>query len=654
MVSHAPALPPLIELREIKRHYGGQDGSPKQTVLHGLTLQIHKGEFVAIVGPSGSGKSTLMNILGCLDRADSGSYFFNGQDVSQYEPDKLAWLRREAFGFVFQGYHLISSESALENVQLPALYANKTEPERVARASELLQRLGLGAYLHKRPQQLSGGQQQRVSIARALMNGGHVLLADEPTGALDSYSGAEVMRLFNELAQAGHTILLITHDKQIAQQAERVIEIRDGHIIADSMTGKEAPAIEQQLIPWEPSLDHISSGSRRLESLSAAWRAICAHRLRSFLTLLGIVIGVASIIVMLAVGEGARQRVMVQMGTMGTSILYMSSIVPATGGPKGELTAEDLQAVAQLASISQVMPVIGDPIMVRYGNVSRSIYVFAANESMPLIHHWPMAKGRFYSAAEDHALVPVVVLGASVSRRFFGDDSPLGQQLLIGQGSFEVIGVMQERGADSGAQDYDDMVFIPYESARARVYRTQTQPDYVVLEASGTEQVYEAEAQLRQLLIERHGGREDFGIGNAAARLQAEAATRRSMSMMLGMIAAVSLLVGGIGVMNVMLMSVKERTREIGIRMAIGARQADIRSLFISESALLSIGGGLSGVGLGILSGAIMLYSGIPMVFSIRAICVAFLTAVLVGILFAYMPARAAARLDPVRALTGE
>ncbi|MGG4773529.1 ATP-binding cassette domain-containing protein [Alcaligenaceae bacterium 429] len=653
------AVTPLIELKAIRKQYGGLDGAPVVEVLHGIDLRIHAGEFVAIVGQSGSGKSTLMHILGCLDSPSSGDYFFQGKDVARLDADSLARLRREAFGFVFQGYHLIPTESARENVEVPAVYAGTPIEQRNARASALLERLGLAERQANRPHQLSGGQQQRVSIARALMNGGHIILADEPTGALDSQSGKEVMALFHELADAGHTIILITHDRSVAAQARRVIEIRDGQIVGDSGKAEQtqAPMPDALANFWEPTAqptERAVQGEELREALRAAWRTMRVNRARTLLTLLGIIIGVASVIVMMAVGEGARQRVMAQMGTMGTTIMYMSGTKPVTGGPRGILSDEDLAAVRTLPEISRVMPVIGDPITVRFANVSLQVYVFAANEEMPSMHHWRVAEGRYYTAQEDKSLAPVVVLGAAMRKRFFGDKSPVGELLLIGNSPFEVIGVMEERGADSGAQSYDDMVFIPYQAGRARVYQAQTQPDYVVMEAASSDVVFEAERSVRDLLMARHGDREDFSIGNAAARLQAEASTRRSMTIMLGLIAAVSLLVGGIGVMNVMLMSVKERTREIGIRMATGARQRDILRQFLTESMVLTVSGGMTGIALAALLGIGLALVGMDMVFSVSAIVGAFGCAVITGLVFGFMPARTAARMDPVVALAGE
>ena len=647
----------------MRRRYGGGE-QPEVEVLRGISLSIHAGEFVAIVGASGSGKSTLMNLLGCLDRPSSGSYRFQGEDVAGFDADQLAWLRREAFGFVFQGYHLIRAESACENVEVPAIYAGTPREERTRRAAALLARLGLADKLHHRPTQLSGGQQQRVSIARALMNGGRIILADEPTGALDTQSGAEVMALLHELADAGHTIVLITHDREVAAQARRVIEIRDGRIVADSATGVpqefQAKSASSAYPSSASSYENSSNEKNRAfwaelaEAARTAWRGMRINRARTGLTLLGIVIGVASVIVMMGVGEGAKQRVVEQMGSMGTTIMYLGPSHPREGGPQGDITAQDLEAIARLPEIGHVMPVIGDPIPVRHGNAERQVYVFAASEDMPRVHHWKVAQGRYYTAAEDRDLAPLVVLGHKAAAQFFPDHpNPLGRHLLIGNAPFEVIGVMAERGADSGAQNYDDMVFIPYESGRARVYRVQTQPDYTVISAASVEQVQAAEQAMRTLLLQRHG-REDFRIGNAAAKLQAEAQTRNAMTMMLGLIAAVSLVVGGIGVMNVMLMTVRERTREIGIRMATGARQGDILRQFLTEAVLVTLVGGAAGLAMGLAVGAALIVSGVPVIFSLTSMAGAFACAVATGLVFGYMPARRAAGLDPVVALASE
>ena len=650
----------LIELIDIRKSYGGVD-SPKVDILRGISLRIHPGEFVAIVGASGSGKSTLMNILGCLDRPTAGSYRFAGRDVAELGSDELAWLRREAFGFVFQGYHLIASGSAQENVEMPAIYAGIAARERHARASALLQRLGLASRTGNRPHQLSGGQQQRVSIARALMNGGHIILADEPTGALDSHSGTEVMALLDELASQGHVIILITHDRKVAARAQRVIEIGDGLIISDSASG-QPPADTGQGLPAAQLRQRLDRGAtlrgawqgELLEALQAAWRVMWVNRFRTALTLLGIVIGVASVVVMLAVGEGSKRQVMAQMAAFGSNILYLNGKPASLGEQAGTITLADVAAIGQLPQVRHVMPVIGEKMMVRHGNHSQPFYVGGNNTRFPEIFNWPAVHGSFFSAADEASAAAVAVIGQKVREKMLdpGRD-PLGQYILIGNVPFQVVGILAGKGASSGDQDSDGRVVVPYSAAAIRLFG-QRDPDYVAVAALDSTRVEQAEAAIDQLLRQRHNGRQDFELTNDAALIQAEARTQNSLSLMLGAIAAISLLVGGIGVMNIMLMTVRERTREIGIRMATGARQRDILRQFLSEAVMLSMVGGLAGIVLALAIGGGLMLAEVAVAFALPAMLGAFACAVVTGIVFGFMPARKAARLDPVKALTSE
>lgn len=647
---------PLIELHGIRKRYGGHDGAPAVEVLLGVTLAIGAGEFVAIVGASGSGKSTLMHLLGCLDRPSDGTYHFAGQDVASLNPDELAWLRREAFGFVFQGYHLIATESARENVEVPALYAGMPAADRHARSAALLQRLGLGERFDHRPNQLSGGQQQRVSIARALMNGGRIILADEPTGALDTTSGAEVMALLGELADAGHTIILITHDRKVAAQARRVIEIRDGELIEDS--GAVAiPATAATLPPLDMSRaahdTGASLGTELLDAARAAWRVLWINRFRTGLTLLGIVIGVASVIVMLAIGLGTRQQVMAQLGAFGSNLLYMASRGESSRIPGRSITLGDLEALKDVPGISHVLPNVTGNKVIRHGNIDVQTYVRGTGPALPQIQTWPVARGGFFTEQDEREMATVAVLGARLAEKLMPDvANPVGQTILIGNVPFQVIGVMSSKGALTGEKDEDDVLLLPFSTAGIRVFG-QREPTYTVLAAADVKRVTEVEAAVDAVLFERHRIR-DYGISNAAASIAAEAKTQDNMTMMLSLIAAVSLVVGGIGVMNVMLMTVRERTREIGIRMATGARRRDILRQFLTEAVLVSVVGGVAGIVVGIAFAGLLLVWEVPVIFSLSAIGGAFACAVVTGLVFGFMPARKASGLDPVVALAGQ
>ncbi|KAF1010003.1 MAG: Macrolide export ATP-binding/permease protein MacB [Pseudomonas fluorescens] len=652
---------PLIELKDIRKSYGGGD-SPQVDVLRGIDLAIHAGEFVAIVGASGSGKSTLMNILGCLDRPTTGEYLFAGENVAHLDSDALAWLRREAFGFVFQGYHLIPSGSAQENVEMPAIYAGISTAERHARAQALLTRLGLGERTANRPHQLSGGQQQRVSIARALMNGGHIILADEPTGALDSHSGAEVMSLLDELARQGHVVILITHDREVAARAKRIIEIRDGLIISDSAGSQACPAPASDALQAVDLRQRLVDGAEHngawkaelLDAVQAAWRVMWINRFRTALTLLGIIIGVASVVVMLAVGEGSKRQVMAQMGAFGSNILYVSGSAPNPRTPRGIITLNDVAALAALPQVKRIMPVNGAEAVVRFGNVDHLAYVGGNDTNFPAIFNWPVVEGSYFTEADERSGATVAVIGKRVRDKLFKDGThPIGQYVLIENVPFQVVGVLAEKGSSSGDKDSDDRVAIPYTAASVRLFGNYN-PEYVAIAARDASNVHDAEMAINQLLLRLHNDKHDFELTNNAAMIQAEAHTQNTLSLMLGSIAAISLLVGGIGVMNIMLMTVRERTREIGIRMATGARQRDILRQFLTEAVMLSVVDGLCGIALALLVGGVLVLAKVAVQFSLPAVLGAFGCALVTGVVFGFMPARKAARLDPVKALTSE
>lgn len=642
----------LISLRDITRRF--TSGEIEVQVLHGISLEIARGEFVAIMGASGSGKSTLMNILGCLDKPSGGEYLFAGHRVADLDTDGLAALRREAFGFVFQSYHLIPSANALENVEIPAIYAGLPAAQRHQRASELLTRLGLAERLRNRPSQLSGGQQQRVSIARALMNDAEVILADEPTGALDSKSGQEVLALLKELSAQGKTVIIITHDREVAAHADRQIEIRDGLIVADSGSRERAAAPVQLAINTTPA---GASSADVGEAVRMAGRALKANLFRTVLTLLGIVIGVASVVAMLAVGNGARQSVVDRISAMGTNLLSIRPGAPnmprSADGVTATLTAEDAKAVGALPNVRDALGELQGNATLRSGNIDYKTQITATNASMPEVREWPLTSGAFFSENDERAYAAVTVLGQTVADNLFPGQDPVGQYLLISNVPFQVIGVMSAKGATPWGQDQDDVALVPFSTGSLRLFgQRYVQSITAYIDDIGA--IADTEEAIRQELLKRHNGVEDFQIRNTASLLEAVTATQDTLTVLLGSIAAISLLVGGIGVMNIMLVNVTERTREIGIRMATGARTGNILQQFITEALVVSAIGGVIGVMAGLGAAWVIQALGTAVQFTLAPVLLAFGCAFATGLVFGLMPARKAAHLDPVQALASD
>ncbi|HLF59128.1 MAG TPA: MacB family efflux pump subunit [Alphaproteobacteria bacterium] len=653
---NAAAVAPLIELSGITKTFD-RGGLPVE-VLHGVALQIYPGEFVAIMGASGSGKTTLMNLIGCLDRPTSGSYRFAGEEISEYDADARALLRRESFGFIFQQYNLLATATATENVEVPAIYAALPRAERLERAREILTSLGLGDRLDHRPNQLSGGEQQRVSISRALMNGGAVILADEPTGALDSQSGADVMRLLADLNARGHTVLLITHDPEIAKHARRIVVIKDGRIVEDS-----GPVIRfsredsQAVAPRLPGRGRpFATFPDIAEAARMAMRSLRLNLLRTLLTLLGIIIGVASVVAMLAIGDGARQAVLERISAMGTNLLlvrpgapniHFSSTVTAT------LVPADAEAIAELPNVSASVPEYPIQVTVRYGNRDYVTNADSTTAAFTRARDWQPASGVFFSDADVEHYAPVVDLGTTVVKALFPPgENPIGKYVLINNIPFQVIGVMETKGATPYGSDQDDVVLTPYTTGSLRLFG-QHYVKSITVQVSDVSRMDETQAAITRLLAARHRT-EDFQIRNMAAILAAAMETQSTLTVLLGSIAAISLLVGGIGVMNIMLVSVTERTREIGIRMATGARKLNILLQFNTEAMVVCLLGGVIGVLAGLSAAMLFAYFGKPIVLSAGPVLLAFGCAFATGVVFGFLPARKAADLDPVVALGAE
>jgi len=642
---------PVLALAHVSRIY--PSGESVVRALDDISLTIRPGEYVAIMGQSGSGKSTLMNIIGCLDRPDRGSYRVLGRDIAELDADELAALRCRTFGFVFQRYNLLPAISAEENVEIPAIYAGRPKAERIARAKALLARLGLAERAEHRPSQLSGGQQQRVSIARALMNEAPVILADEPTGALDSHSGEEVLRLLKDLNKEGRTILLITHDPQVAAHADRIVRLQDGRIVSDARTAPPPappPLASHRMKVRNHFLPDLG------EAVKMAFRSMHANLFRTLLTLLGVIIGVAAVIAMLAIGQGSKQAVLDRIASMGTNLLVVRPGAPGvrSTGANASLTYEDARAIAaDIPNVLAVSPERSTTATARVGNIDYATQVQGTGPGYTIARDWAMRDGAMFTEADVEGYAPVVVLGATVARVMFpGVANPVGRYILIKNVPFEVLGVLAPRGANAFGMDQDDLVLMPISTAFMRVFGRRFL-GAVTVAVEDVARIDETQEAISVLLRQRHRA-EDFQIRNTSSILEMATATSDTFTRLLGSVAAISLLVGGIGVMNIMLVSVTERTREIGIRMATGARRANIMLQFNTEALVICGAGGLVGVVLGLGTALLLKTLGTQVAFSAGPPLLAFGCAFLTGLLFGYLPARKASRLDPVAALAYE
>ena len=648
---HPKNAAPLIELHDVSKVY--KTGEAEVRALDGVSLTIRRGEFVAIMGQSGSGKSTLMNILGCLDRPTQGHYEVAGMDVASLTSDDLAVLRRDTFGFVFQRYNLLSSMTAAENVELPAIYAGATRSERTERAKALLERLGMGDRTAHRPTELSGGQQQRVSIARALMNGADVILADEPTGALDTQSGADVLKVLKDLNAEGHTVILITHDPAVADYANRTIQISDGRVVSDTGTKTAASVAASDEGPTRRNT--LAIQAEITEAVKMAFRSLRTNIFRTALTLLGVVIGVAAVVVMLAIGDGSKANIMSSMQSMGTNLLVVRPGAPGvrSSGDIATLVASDAEAILDVANVAAAIPSRSTSTTLRYGNVDYRTQADGTWPSLTAVRDWNVAEGGFFTEADLNGYAPVIVLGQTVVDALFPDGSnPVGKYVLVGNIPFEVVGVMEAKGAAAFGRDQDDVAFVPLTTGFMRLFGQQF-ADSITVKVTDSDRVDETEEAIHTLLLARHRT-EDFQIRNTASMLETMESMSNTMTILLGSVAAISLLVGGIGVMNIMLVNVTERTREIGLRMATGARMGNILVQFNTEALVVCGVGGLIGVMLGIATALALSGFGLNIVINPMPSALAFTCAFLTGLVFGYLPARKAARLDPVVALSSE
>lgn len=648
---------PILSLTGIKKSFTFGDDAIQ--VLHGIDLDIYAGEMVAIIGQSGSGKSTLMNIMACLDMPNAGDYRLEGVSVLTMSAEQLANLRRDKFGFIFQRYQLLSSLNATDNVAMPAIYAGMGRVERWQRARILLAKLGLEQRTNHYPNQLSGGQQQRVSIARALMNGGQIIFADEPTGALDSGSSRDVMAILNELNQEGHTVILVTHDPKIAQTASRVVEIADGKIIKDTAQSNRSHSVHQtsQENQAQAFTNHQVTSFRFISRVKEAFRmailTMIANKMRTLLTMLGIIIGIASVVLIVALGNGSKQKILKEINSMGSATINVSNGSHDGDDEQvlntGSLTIDDMYILEKQPFVQTVSPDLSMTMQAQVGNTTKSVQVDGVGIYHHKLQNVQFEAGAMFRQSDLDDFSQHIIISDKTKKALFPRSSALGQVVLLNGTPTRVVGVFKYKGIE-GNYDRSLKIWLPYRTYQARFAGDNSYLNSITVLLKKDYSSALASENITQILTKRHG-QKDFSLFNSDSLAKTVEKTAQSLTLLIGAIAVISLLVGGIGVMNIMLVSVTERTGEIGVRMAVGATYKDIVGQFLIEAMVVCAIGGILGVLLSFGFGALLGFFKISVIFSPISIILAVSCASVIGLVFGLMPAHRAATMNPIDAL---
>lgn len=653
-------------------------GGQEIYALKDVSLEIEEGDYVAIMGHSGSGKSSLMNILGLLDLPDSGEYHIDGVNTQQLADEQISLLRRNKIGFIFQQFNLLSKLTAKENIELPNFYSKLETEENVA--SVLLHKVGLGNREDHYPHELSGGQQQRVAIARSLVNSPLVILADEPTGNLDSQSEKDILKILEDLNAQGITVIVVTHEDEVGERASRVIKMRDGVIQQDI---RQRPIVKQHV-------DHVKKAKNFLpysrmtmlqEYLDQGLRNLFINKMRSILSILGILIGVSSVIAMMAFGRGAEQSISKQLSSLGSNLLIvrpeeikvmnLNSLKPesssgreigdrvkvkAEAEPTQNLSVEDTFVIKeQIPNVKNTTALVEGKVQISFKDKNSTTSLVGVSPEYAEMHNLIPEWGRFFTKKENDVRERVAVIGERIVKGFYADRNPIGEFIKINKLNFRIIGILPKKGS-IGQTDLDDRVIVPVLTAQYRVLGISYLTG-IEVELDKLEHIKGAQNDVLKLLCQRHQipysqRRSAYKLQNMADVQKAMSSSSKTMSMLLMSIAAISLLVGGIGIMNIMLVSVTERTKEIGIRKSIGAMNRDIMFQFIIETMVISTFGGILGIITGIVISILLkVIFKQNNVVEMDSILISFLFSSFIGLFFGILPAKKASELRPIEAL---